>query len=1128
MKKINKLLVLSLIITSFALAVSAQSFRATLVGRVTDPSGANVAGATVTVTQDETNFVRTITTNDGGEYLITQLQPGSYTVKVDAGGFKSAINQNVVLETDVTRRLDIRLDIGSVTESVTVEAEPPTINTETSEKAEVITPRQVQDLPLNGRNYTDLALLVPGVYPRPSEDDQGQGVAASGSRTDATNFILDGTTNRSDRNGGVAVTAGLDSIREFKVSTSNYSAEYGKVAGAQINVVSKSGTNRFSGTLFEYIRNDAFDANDVFATEDTPKTLRRHQFGGTIGGPLPFFNFGEGGPVFESGKDKTFFFVSYERTLQIRSRSAQSTAPNEAWLHGDFRNAGITVRCLSRNNTTQAVTKVTCPVPNVIPMNDITTGNNTILGINPISRQMLEFLPAANVSGSQSQYRATLPGENNNHQFLAKIDRKVTDQNNLYFRFTKENKEGTDPFPSSRNFYPGFGRTNGTDSYSWAFGDSHIFTDSVVNEFRLGYLKEYSATLGENNHTDFVSLFGIPGLPTSSDPALQGWPAIRIDGFSEFGDRPNDPFVYDFKSWQIYNAVSANVGNHGLKFGIDFLRPNYIEADVRNVRGDFRFRGRNTNTNNNTRSGAGAFADFLYGLPDSTQRQIGAEPADLSGWQYSFFAQDNWRVASWLTLNLGLRYDLAAQLREREDRLSNFLPELGIVVCAAGSFSDDAGDICQGADELGLPRSLVRTDKNNFAPRVGFALRPFNDDKTVVRGGAGIFYSLETINPARQQLALGYPNIFRQTFSRLSSNLTLLSFQNPFPESRGELNGLDEPTGIPVDSEIPEVYQFNLTLERELTRDLAFEIGYVGTQARFLSFRYNLNAPVPIGGFNADGTLRTARRFPTLGDIEYQVPAANSSYHGLQTSLRRRHRNGLSLLVSYTFSKAMDMNSNTNNSTTGVQRNPQNILNWRDEYALSDFHRTHQFAASFNYDLPIGRGKTFFGSANGLTEALLGGWQMNGIIAYTSGRPFTPQFSAPDVTQQRPDLVGDPYENIPEGFLFNPYAFAVPVAGSGDLYGNAGRNILIGPRYSRTDLSLFKNFKFNENTRLQFRWEVFNVFNQSNFKLPTFLLPDNLGPLEGEGGLRQTTNVGRPTELSTPMREMQFAVRLIF
>ena len=1152
MKRIKEIFAFCFIFVAFAasIGVMAQSFKATILGKVTDQSGAVIPGATITVTQKATNFTQTTTTNESGEYVLPQLQPGNYSLKIEAANFKTALNNEIVLETDQSARFDVVLAAGNVQETVTIEDAPSVINTETPEQAEVITPRQVQDLPLNGRNFTDLALLVPGVYPRPNEDDQGQGVAASGSRTDATNFILDGTTNRSDRNGSVGANTSVDSIREFKVSTSNYSAEFGKVGGAQINVVSKSGTNRFSGTLFEYIRNDAFDAIDVFASPEEGKTLRRHQFGGTIGGPLPFLNFGEGGPVFKSGKDKTFFFVSYERTLQTRSESAQSTAPNANWLRGDFRNVrgagpdGIfgnaddtnRVLCLSRNPTTGAVTRVECPTPNVIPF-AVNPSFPNILPANPLSLQILQRLPAANVPGSLTQYRTTLLSENNRNQFLTKIDHRISEKNSFYARFTQEDGDSVDPFPSARNFYPGFGRTGNTKSYSLALSDTHIFTPRIVNEFRLGYLKQHNETLGENSNIDYVSLYGIPGLPTASQPGLQGFPAIRIDGFSEFGDRPNDPFIYTFKNLQFFDSLTWIKGNHSLKLGTDILRPNYIEADVRNVRGDFRFRGRNTNPAGTAIAGFYSFADFLYGLPDATQRQIGADPADLKTWQYAFFAQDDWRVTSWLTLNLGVRYDLTAPLKEKENRLSNFIPSLGISVCASGEFRDASGAlICRAASDVGLPAALVRTDKNNIAPRVGFALRPFNDDKTVIRGGAGIFYSVETINPARQQLALNYPYLLREQYTRLSTNLTLLSFQNPFPAGRGGLQGLTTPQGIPTDSKVPEIYQYNLTLERELLPDLALEVGYVGTQARFLGLRYNLNAAVPVG-VSSTGTVITQTRFPNLGEIQYQAQVANSHYHGLQTSLRRRARNGLTLLVSYTFSKAMDMNSNTNNSTTGVQRNPQDIRNFKNEYALSDFHRTHQFSGSFNYDLPIGRGKMFFGNAKGLANTLLGGWQINGIVTHLSGRPFTPQFSAPDVSQQRPDLVGDPYQNIPAGFFFNPFAFARPQGSSGDLYGNAGRNILIGPQYNRTDLSLFKNIRFNEHTRLQLRWEVFNVFNEANYKLPTFLLPNNISATTTGGvttpaitleELRTQTNVGRPTELATAMREMQFAVRLIF
>lgn len=1146
MKK--NILTLVMFLAVFAMNIFGQTTNSTVVGKVTDANGATVPNATVTITQKETNRAQTVTTNDDGEYVVPQLPPGNYTIRVSASGFKIALNEALTLETDTTSRINITLETGDVNETVTVTSEPSVVNTETSDKGEVITQKQVQDLPLNGRDFQDLALLVPGVYPRPAEDDQGQGVAAAGSRTDATNFILDGTTNRSDRNGAVGVNTSVDSIQEFKVSTSNYSAEFGRVAGAQINVLSKSGTNRFSGTLFEYVRNDVFDAIDVFADPDDGKALRRNQFGGSIGGPLPFFNFGEGGPAFTNGKDRTFFFTSFEKTLQVRSENALSTAPNAAWLTGDFRNVrgagtdGILgnsndtnrVLCLSRNPITLAVTKVECPVQNVIPFAVDPLFPN-IIPANPVSLEILKRIPASNIAGSQSGYRASGISDLDRNQFLLKVDHRISGNNNLSVRYSQDGNNNSDPFPSARNFYPTFGRTGNGSNKSIAISDIHTFSSRIINEFRFGYYKQHSETLGENSTQDFVSLLGIPGLPTSSVAGLQGYPAIRIDGFSEIGDRPNDPLVYDFKNLQFYNITTAILGNHTLKIGADIMRPNYVEADIRNVRGDFRFRGRNTHPSGSAVSGFYSFADFLYGLPDATQRQIGADPADLRGIQYAFFVQDDWRITNWLTLNLGVRYDRATPLHEKDNRLSNFIPALGISVCAGGEVRDPVTNavICLSADSQGIPRSLINPDKNNFAPRVGFAMRPFKDDKTVIRGGAGIFYSMETINPARQMLAISYPYVQRETYSRLSTNLTLLSWQNPYPSGRGGFDGVNTPSGVPLNTQTPEVYQFNLTMERELVKDLALEVGYVGTQARRLGMRYNLNQAYPVS-FNGT-SLVNVRPYPTLGDVTYQVQGVNSNYHGLQSSLRRRSRNGLTLLLSYTFSKAMDMNSNTNNSTTGSQRTPQDIRNWRGEYALSDFHRTHQLSGSFNYDLPFGKGKTFFRGAKGFVNQLVSGWQMNGVVSFLSGRPYTPTFVTTDISQQRPDLLSDPYQNIPNGFYFNPFAFARPQASATDvnLIGSAGRNILIGPSFSKTDLSLFKNIKFNERTRLQLRWEVFNAFNHANFKLPTFLLPTNISAVGATPAitldeLRLQTNVGRPTELSTQMREMQFAIRLIF
>lgn len=1100
----------------------AQTFKATVVGQITDSTGAVVPNATVTIIQEATNQSQTISTNEEGKYTFTQLDPGTYTLRIEAPNFKTAIRTNLVLETATSTRLDVPLEAGNISEQVTVNADPPAVNTETSSKGEVITPRQVQDLPLNGRNFTDLALLTPGVYPRPADDDQGEGLATAGTRTDATNFILDGVVNKSDRNGSVGVNTSIESIQEFKVETSTYSAEYGRSAGAQINVVSKSGSNKFHGSLFDYVRNDVFDARNFFTAPGEDKTLKRNQFGGSLGGPMPFFNFGEGGPAFTQGKDRTFFFISYEGTRQVRSESAITTAPRANWLRGDFSDilgagndlilgtaddvAGSNqIRCLTSTGA-----KVVCPTPNVIPQNNVVVNGVTILGINPISKLILSRLPAANIITPTNPfgYAATLTGRTNRNQALARIDHNVNGKNTASFRYSQQWGNGFDPFPSNRNFYPTFGRNTRQNYKNWAFSDTHIFTPKVINEARVGLYQQKSQNLGENSDQDYISLLGITGLPTGSQAAYQGYPAIRIDGFSEFGDRPNDPFVYNLQNIQFYDALSVIKGSHSMKFGVDIIRSNYKEADVRNVRGDFRFRGRNTNTSTSTSSGFRSFADFLYGLPDATQRQIGAEPADLTGMQYAFFIQDDWRVTNYLTLNLGLRYELQTPLTEATGRLGNFVPEYGTTILSG---------------DPRLPRGLIETDKNNWGPRAGFALRPFKDNKTVIRGGAGIYYTLETFNPIRQQLANTFPFLQRESYSRLSSNMLLLSFQNPFPGSQGGIQGLNTPFGLQVSYQTPEIYQYNLTVARELFKDLALEIGYVGSQGRFLGVRYNLNAPYPTGAVTAStsGGVTTytpvyARLFPSLGDIQFQEQIAKSYYNGLQTSLRRRSKNGLTLLVSYTFSKAMDTASSTNNSTTGTQKFPQDIRNLQLEKALSDFDRRHQFTASFNYALPIGRGRAFFGDARGVTDFFLGGWQLNGIVTILSGRPFTPVYSSLDFSNQRPDVIGDPYSNVPAGLAFNPAAFTRPIASPADptLFGNAGRNILTGPWFNSTDLSLMKNFRLTERAKIQFRWEVFNVFNNPNFQVPVFQL-DN-------------ANVGTYTQTANENREMQFALKFIF
>lgn len=1132
-KQIKRVRIFSLtlaVILLFAANVLTQTFNATVVGKVTDSNGAIVAGAEVIVTQIGTNREKTVVANDDGEFIVPQLAPGEYQIKVSAANFKTAQSETFTLITDTTSRVDVTLEAGNVSETVTINAEPSVINSETSEKGDVVLQKQVQELPLNVRDFTELAKLVPGVYQRPSDDDQGQGVSSAGTRTDASNFILDGVANRNDRNGGVGVNTSVDSIQEFKVSTSTYSAEFGRLAGAQISVVSKSGTNRFSGSAFEFVRNNFFDANNVFTSEGDQKVLRRHQFGGTLGGPLPFLNFGEGGPFFTSGKDQTFFFVSFEQLREVRSQSARTIAPNAAWAQGDFRNVrgagpdGVygnaddtnRVMCLQRSSNALRPTRVECPTPNVIPLAPVASNPNLLVA-SPVSLAILQYLPRAN-SGLDGYNFSTVSNILPRNLFSVKVDRKLTANNDFYIRYSRDDRDAYQP-QAGRFNYPGFLRNWKYRQYSAAFGDTHNFTPTLINEFRIGVLNQDNKTLNENNDQDYIGLFGIPGLPTGQTAELQGFPAIRIDGFPDTGDSANVPFNYIYRNISISDSVTWITGNHSLKFGVDVVRPNYIENDIRNVRGDFRFRGRFTNPANATSNGFRSFADFIYGIPDSTQRQLGAEAADLTAWQSAFFIQDNWRIKPWLTLNLGVRYDYTPFLYERRDRISNFIPGLGVTACADGEYRDPATNnlICVNRESLGLPRALVKTDSNNIAPRVGFALKLFNDDKTVVRGGAGIFYSTETINPARQMLALNYPYINRQSFNRASTaDILQLTFANPFPDNRVSLQGVTTPLGIPTDSQTPEVYQFNLTLERELVADFGLEIGYVGSQGRHLGMRYDLNYAYPTGALNANGTPVTALAYPQFGSITYQIQGVNSSYNAMQVALRRRSRGGLTFLASYTFGKAMDHNSNTNNSTTGSQRSPQDIRDFGAEWALADYHRTHQFSGSFNYDLPFGRGKMFFGNARGWSEYLFGGWQLNGIVTLLSGRPFTPVYSSLDTASGRPDLVSDPMANVPAGLYFNPAAFRRPVATAADptLFGNSGRNILIGPNFQNVDMSLFKNIRLTEKAKLQLRWEVFNVLNRPNFQIPQYLL--------------ETSDTGQLRQTSNEAREMQFAIRFTF
>ncbi len=1065
--------------------VSGQPVNASIVGSIRAANDVAVPDGTVTVVNEETGVAWTTAGSAKGTFTVMHLPPGRYRVTVTAQGFRTFVQTALTLEADQIRRVPVTLQLGPVQQEVTVVAPLLPLNTDTAAKGDVIPRRLLDTLPLNGRDYADLILLAPGAYHRVDPSEQGEGFSASGTRGDSANLTLDGVLNRSDRNGTAGVALSLDSVQEFDVQTSTYSVEAGRSGGAQITVVSKSGSNRFGGSVFDYVRNDAFDARDPFTAPGEDPMLRRNQGGATAGGPIK--------------KDRAFFFASYERLHERRSQAANTTAPNAAWLHGDFRNvrgAGadkIWGNADDTNRIVDPLTRKEFSTPNVIPESRF----------DPVARQMLAFIPAADLPGTLDGYGASGLSQTDRDSILGRADTKVGGAN-LSVRWAHESGSGFDPFPASRNYYPGFGRDSSREVDSAALLATLPLWRGFLNEARAGYFRHREDTAGQNAGTDFVSEFGIPGLSTG-DSSLWGFPSIRIDGFAEFGDRANDPSRFVLQNFQFSDVVSRAGASHVLKAGLDVVRSTYSELDVRNVRGDFRFRGRNTNTSNQTSSGFRSFADFLLGYADQTQRQVGAQPADLFGWQTSFFVQDEWHAASSLTVTVGLRYELQVPLVEAANRLANFIPSLGEVVLAG---------------DPRFPRALVNTDTNDVAPRVGFALRPFGNDSTVVRGGAGVYYSLETFNVTRQQLAVSYPFVEREQFSRLSNNPGSLSFANPFPADRAAVQGIDQPLGIGVDYERPEYYQYNVTVERQVGRDLALEVGYVGSQGRHLGRRYNLNQPIP-AGLGQDNSVVTVVPFPAYADIQYEDQTNTSTYNALQVSARRRLANGLTLLAAYTLGRAADQGSIstgnlTNVSTSGNQKAPQDIYNMAAERGRADFDRTHQFSAAFAWDLPFGAGRTWLSDSASPLSAVLADWQLSGIVTLLSGRAFTPQYSAGDFATQRPDLISDPYANVPAGLWFNPNAFTRPVATAADptLYGDAGRNILTGPGFQNVDLALTRTFGLPGRTALQVRAEAFNAFNHVNYQVPVFLL--------------DRTDVGRVTATANPAREWQFALRFLF
>ena len=1070
MELARKPYVVVLALALFPVAAFGQSFRGTILGTVRDTTGAVVPGATITVTNVATNVSRTAVTNETGDFVIPELTVGSYSVTASVAGFKKEVLTGLDLNVDQRLRADVRMEVGNIAETIQVTTDTPLIASDSATVGTVIDNRKVVDLPLNGRQFLQLNLLVPGAVPGTFGSQlstQGGAISVNGMREAGNNFLLDGIDNNDLAINLFSVSPSVDSIQEFKVQSSTYSAEYGKQAGAQINVTSKSGTNEIHGSLFEFIRNDKLDAKNFFDKPDAPTPkFTRNQFGGSIGGPIV--------------KNKTFWFANYDGTRIRKGITRTALIPSMLERTGDFsQTAGLTLRD---------------------PLNGQPFAGNRIPAnrIDPVGARIAAMYPVPNVASPAQNFVSAPVMRRRIDQVTGRVDHKFSDNDQIFGRYTINDDPRFDTFePFSRvTDIPGYGAFTENRQQLAGIGWTHVFSPKFFNELRLGYNRFRGAILQESINKDVSTQLGIHNVSTVPDDF--GWPLFNMSGYSNIGEATNLPQNRRDNTYEVKEIISYNTGSHAMKAGLELREfQNYILFDTV-ARGTFTFNGSFTND---------AIADLLLGIPFNAQLNVpdgGLNATNVICQRFfsvGWFAQDDWKVSPKLTLNLGLRYGANQPIKEKRNRLSKFSLEQGKLVIA-------------GRD--GQAETLYDWDLNNFAPRFGFAWTPLGN-RTVLRGGYGVFYDTKLTNNFTG-MSLNTPFRALYVFQNAAGQAPAFTLNGLFPANLSTapqatlaVNG--------VQQKFPDGYsqQWSFNVQREVGRGLMFELGYVGSKGTKLDRAYNPNQPAPGPGTAAQ--VQARRPYPQYSAMTYRIAEASSIYHSGQVRVEKRYSQGLSFLASYTWGKAID-NASIWNSTQ------QDSFNLRGERGLSNFDVRHRLSYSYTWDLPFGRQRARLSNLSPIADALLGGWQLSGIVTLQTGQPITP--GAPGdranigAGGQRPNAIGNP--NLPRSRRdpkkwFNASAYALA-----DLYtfGNAARNFLDGPGFNNFDMSFMKNFNLGEQRRVQFRAEFFNIFNHPNFDPPngvaTTVVTSAGAPAAGAGVINSAKD----------SRQVQFGLKIYY
>ncbi len=1052
----------------------AQNYRGSVRGHVADSQGALIAGAKLSLISEETNETRTVTSDGRGDYVFPLLRPGAYRLEAERQGFQKS-TENLVVRVNQEARLDVTLYVaGTHVDPIIVTDAASPLRYDNAALGAVIDNRQVTGLPLYGRNFLELTLLVPGAAPAPpGSAGTARGDFAftiNGSREDANNFLLDGVYNVDPKLNTFGVKPPVDAIREFEVLTSAYDASLGRSAGAQVNIVLKSGTNGFHGTGYEFLRNQVLDARNYFAPADQgdPK-YQSNQFGFSFGGPVI--------------KDRTFFFSDYEGTWSREGITRLANVPTARERIGDFSQLPPSQWPLVPGTFT--------PFPGgVIPQQ----------ALNPIGLKIAALYPLPNRNVPGQNYAASPVRRERNDLFDVRIDHKISDNSQFAARYSFNDLTLFEPYSGvTQVFVPGYGNTVLRRGQNLMLNYSS-FSSRLANDVRAAYSRIGNQVLAENAGVSINKQVGLPEL--SSNPRDFGLSFIRVTGFSPLGQEYNNPQNSATNVYQFLDTATYARGEHLLKFGFDF---RYTQQNAfRDVqsRGLFIFPSQVAFTLPNGTPTVfpfvtgNALANLLFGLPLVSGGAKLDNAQHLRTESYNFFVNDSYRITSRLTLSAGLRYEFNSPPVDTKDR--------------ANIYDQTSGKLVQ-VGTGNIPRGGYEADKNNFAPRIGLAWALGKDSTTVVRTGYGVYYDQSPLAPG-EGLYFNSPYYdFRFYFQSQQAPLTLY---NPFPFNTP---GQSAPSAFAYDRNLRTSYtqHWNLSVQQQLGSSTVAELAYVGSKGTKLLASRDINQPP------ARPQQPNLPRNPLFGEITQEESSAASNYHSLQARIQQRLSFGLSLLGAYTFGKSID-NASGVFSSTGDPNYPQNSFNLAAERGRSGFDVRQRFSLSYSYDLPFGKGKSFLGDA-GLATTLLSGWQTFGVVTLQTGRPFTiallPEFDNSNtgisnlgfLGNDRPNLVGrGKLDNATPERWFNTAAFAFPPFGS---FGNSGRNILDGPSFKNINFSLVKNTAIKERLTVQFRTEFFNLFNHPNFGLP-----DNFAG---------SPSFGRVLSAESP-RRIQFGLKLLF